>query len=49
MKPITWERFFAQFDLLGLVFLYEPDHPGYGLLLLKKEAVSGAEIGPLIG
>jgi hypothetical protein len=46
LRPITWESFFAQFDLLGLVFLYEPDRPEYELLLLKKEAASGAEVGP---
>jgi hypothetical protein len=46
VRPITWESFFAQFDLLGLVFLYEPDRPEYVLLRLEEKTASNMEVRP---
>ena len=46
LRPITWDSFFAQFDLMGLVFLYEPDRPEYALLRLQETSASNVEVRP---
>ena len=46
LRPISWDSFFAQFALLGLVFVYEPDRPVYELLQIEKKSAAGAEMHP---
>jgi hypothetical protein len=33
IRVLTWEEFFAKFDLLGLTFVYEDNNSGYNELL----------------
>jgi hypothetical protein len=33
VRVLTWEEFFAKFDLLGLTFVYEDNNSGYNELL----------------
>jgi len=43
---ITWESFFAQFDLLGLAFAYDEDSPDlYEILHDEIESQSGGAPG----
>lgn len=46
LRLITWDNFFALFDVLGLVFLYEPDRPEYALLRLEEKTASSMEVHP---
>ncbi len=38
---ISWEEFFARFDLLGLTVVYDDSMDGYNELLQRPEAVHG--------
>jgi hypothetical protein len=33
IRVLTWDEFFAKFDLLGLTFVYDSDRAGYNELL----------------
>ena len=33
IRILTWEEFFAKFDLLGLTFVYDNDSSGYNEIL----------------
>ena len=38
---LSWDEFFARFDLLGLAFVYDGDHSGYNELLQRDERAPG--------
>lgn len=45
-KPITWEAFFALFDLMQLSLVYDDDRPGtYELLQADAREQSGFAVG----
>ncbi len=45
-KPISWEGFFALFDVLELAFVYDDDRPGsYELLQSDSASQSGFAVG----
>ena len=35
IRPITWEMFFAQFDLLGLALAYDDNTPRFDLVRIE--------------
>ncbi len=37
LRLISWEEFFARFDLLGLAFIYDDEASGYNELLQRDE------------
>ena len=37
VRVISWEEFFARFDLLGLAFIYDNENTGYNELLQRDE------------
>ena len=37
LRPISWESFFAQFDLLGLAFAYDDHSPRFNLVRIEEE------------
>jgi hypothetical protein len=37
IRMISWDEFFARFDLLGLAFVYDDDKAGYNELLQRDE------------
>lgn len=44
LKPISWEAFFAKFDLLGLALAYDEASPRFDLLRLQSsEKVSSLD------
>ena len=46
LRPISWASFFAQFHLLGLVFMYAPDRPEYELLQIEEKSAANVEVRP---
>lgn len=46
LRPISWASFFAQFHLLGLVFMYVPDRPVYEFLQIEEKSAANVEVRP---
>ena len=45
-KPISWENFFALFDLMGLSSVYDEARPAaYELLQIEAKAPTGFSVG----
>ncbi len=40
IRPIPWESFFAQFDLLGLSFAFDQQSPQFELVRIEKSSAS---------
>ena len=40
LRPISWESFFAQFDLLGLSFTYDENTSRFDLVRVEQQAKS---------
>ena len=38
LQPISWESFFAQFDLLRLAFAYDAETPRFNIVKVEKSA-----------
>ena len=38
LRPISWEGFFAQFDLLGLAFAFDERSPQFTLVHVEKSS-----------
>ncbi len=46
-KPVTWETFFALFDLMNLAFVYDEAKPdSYELLQSNAKLQAGLAVGP---
>ena len=46
LRPISWENFFAHFDLLGLALVYD-DQPTYELLQIEDKSAFRFDGKPL--
>lgn len=38
LQPISWDSFFAQFDLLKLAFAYDEETPRFNIVKVEKSA-----------